>query len=1012
MSGILPAPLPDASATVRGAVSTGTQTFAGGKSFLAKVTLPDTGLTLGAGGDISYSGGNITIGSGNVTAPSYFRGLGSSTAFYAANSGRFASNAAWVGRSETLGALGTDIIATLGTFVADASIHTSAKLLSLRTGLGTGTEVEHISFKPLGSIVGYGGVATATLNSTYGGRMDYGVNMIGATPTGARLIAGSGGGDVEAYSGLGASGTDNAVKVGTSLAYASVNGNAHVLSVRSGIGGTETESMYITSQSVIGSSRAIFRAESTGGTFGGAYMSLQNESGANGPIFGTTGGLELTDFGIKTTSGAQKNIRFENRGGEQELQFGTPGYGELQLRANYIWLRPGLAAGLGTAVALGTSTADTSVATNAKLLSIQTGIGGNPVEKAYFGSDGSLTLSSGITLTDLATPTADTHTTASTGGTMAPGTYYYRISALNAWGETLASTESSIVVPAGTNTNTVTVKWLAVSKATSYKVYGRSTGAELYMATVTAPTLLWLDTGSVTPAGALPTYNTTSGIFSAATNKMYSSLGAASGDVAVKVGTSVANASVNIGARLLSVRAGIGSTETEVLYVTKGTNGGYQILTSTSSGQISVDNSVGTQIGWNSASWATFDSVQGALYGATNSRIQGGVANGATAVANIINTGNTLSTAGAKILSIQNHGTEKVYFDLNGTLNINQPGINIPAINLPSGAGGYGYGGSINFGAVFNNIGFTGPTTGGGSGLYVQSAGANTPLTLMSANDSVLVAGWNTGSPGATDILTKIGTKVADGSVNAGAKLAAFSTGISGTEVESIYVKKGGIIGGGGQIITMNDTVGTKIISGPATFQVLFAAGLSSITADAQSIYLKSSLGSGATDVGNIIGFSTADGSVDAAAKLVSFQTGIGLTTSEKAYIDKSGNLSTAVNLTTAQTVSGGKAGAVTALTSSGASIAINLATNINFSHTMTENTTLAAPSNPVAGQSGVITITQHASAPKTLAYNSFWKFSGGTVPTLTATNSAIDVFTYYVISGSMAVCTLIKGIA
>jgi hypothetical protein len=115
---------------------------------------------------------------------------------------------------------------------------------------------------------------------------------------------------------------------------------------------------------------------------------------------------------------------------------------------------------------------------------------------------------------------------------------------------------------------------------------------------------------------------------------------------------------------------------------------------------------------------------------------------------------------------------------------------------------------------------------------------------------------------------------------------------------------------------------------------------------------------------------------------------------------------------TGAQVLAGGKAGAVTALTSAAASIAIDLATSINFSHTLTENTTLAAPSNPVAGQSGVIVFTQHASAPKTLAFNSFWKFGGGTVPTLTATNSAVDVFTYYVVNGSFAVCAMINGVA
>ena len=88
----------------------------------------------------------------------------------------------------------------------------------------------------------------------------------------------------------------------------------------------------------------------------------------------------------------------------------------------------------------------------------------------------------------------------------------------------------------------------------------------------------------------------------------------------------------------------------------------------------------------------------------------------------------------------------------------------------------------------------------------------------------------------------------------------------------------------------------------------------------------------------------------------------------------------------------GAQIGNVSVLTSTNASIAINLARNNNFSHTTTENTTLAAPSNPVAGQSGVIVITQ-GTTDRMLAYNTFWKFAGGTVPTLTATASAVDSF-------------------
>jgi hypothetical protein len=107
-----------------------------------------------------------------------------------------------------------------------------------------------------------------------------------------------------------------------------------------------------------------------------------------------------------------------------------------------------------------------------------------------------------------------------------------------------------------------------------------------------------------------------------------------------------------------------------------------------------------------------------------------------------------------------------------------------------------------------------------------------------------------------------------------------------------------------------------------------------------------------------------------------------------------------------------GQRGAFVALTSASGSIAVDLDLSNNFNHTLTEDTTLAAPTNAVAGQSGVIHLTQHASAPKTLAYNAFWKFAGGTVPTLTATNGAIDVLSYVVNpGGTSAVCALAKDV-
>jgi len=110
-------------------------------------------------------------------------------------------------------------------------------------------------------------------------------------------------------------------------------------------------------------------------------------------------------------------------------------------------------------------------------------------------------------------------------------------------------------------------------------------------------------------------------------------------------------------------------------------------------------------------------------------------------------------------------------------------------------------------------------------------------------------------------------------------------------------------------------------------------------------------------------------------------------------------------------TITGKKGvGTPVALTSSSGSIAVNM-NDSNFTHTFTENTTLANPTNLTAGQSGVIVFTQHASSPKTLAFGSYWDFPGGTAPTVTATNSAIDVLAYYVNSSTSITAKLLGDV-
>lgn len=127
---------------------------------------------------------------------------------------------------------------------------------------------------------------------------------------------------------------------------------------------------------------------------------------------------------------------------------------------------------------------------------------------------GSFTCTGGVATDGLTTPVAGAFTTADTGGTLADATnYYYRISAINDVGESLACAEVAKSTGAGpTGTHTITAVWGTVPGATGYKVYGRTTGAEQLIETVAQGTLSYVDAGYIAPSGALPTYNTTSGL--------------------------------------------------------------------------------------------------------------------------------------------------------------------------------------------------------------------------------------------------------------------------------------------------------------------------------------------------------------------------------------------------------------------------------------------------------------------------------------------------------------------
>lgn len=108
-------------------------------------------------------------------------------------------------------------------------------------------------------------------------------------------------------------------------------------------------------------------------------------------------------------------------------------------------------------------------------------------------------------IADTKAPGTPASSTSTTGGTLAAGTYSYRVTFVTQGVETAPSVAKTQVTTGSTSTVTIDVTAIAPNFATSWKVYGRTSGTELLMATTAIGTKTFVDDGSVTPSGALPT---------------------------------------------------------------------------------------------------------------------------------------------------------------------------------------------------------------------------------------------------------------------------------------------------------------------------------------------------------------------------------------------------------------------------------------------------------------------------------------------------------------------------
>ena len=108
------------------------------------------------------------------------------------------------------------------------------------------------------------------------------------------------------------------------------------------------------------------------------------------------------------------------------------------------------------------------------------------------------------------------------------------------------------------------------------------------------------------------------------------------------------------------------------------------------------------------------------------------------------------------------------------------------------------------------------------------------------------------------------------------------------------------------------------------------------------------------------------------------------------------------------QTFTAAQRGSIGTLTS-GANVAPDFSASNNFTLTLGENLQIDNPTNLGVGQSGSIFLVQDATGSRTAAWDSYWKFAGGTAPTLSTAANAVDRVDYIVQSATSihAVVTL-----
>lgn len=184
------------------------------------------------------------------------------------------------------------------------------------------------------------------------------------------------------------------------------------------------------------------------------------------------------------------------------------------------------------------------------------------------------------------------------GGTLAPGTYYYVLTATTAKGETTPSPELTATVKAA-NPN-VPLFWTAVPQATGYKLYrGTAPGQEDVLVTTinSGSTTSFVDHGGPTSPGVPPTINTAAGVDATMNVIQGNRIGTdAGGTAAVPNGAGGVRIEAATSNTIGGTAAGAGNQISGNLVVTS-SNYGLSIIGPNASNNVIQGNLIGTDAG-------------------------------------------------------------------------------------------------------------------------------------------------------------------------------------------------------------------------------------------------------------------------------------------------------------------------------------------------------------------------------------------------------------------------------